>query len=121
MRPRRRGERCTNSVWLSSLRTPHAVLPLYLQAPCPKLLHGTLCLPHPQPSASHCPSSHIPACPLPPPPQVRIAYDRDTGRARGFAHVQFEELEGAAKAVQLSGQVRSRVCLPWVDDCLEVA
>jgi len=34
---------------------------------------------------------------------VRIAYDRDTGRARGFAHIQFEELEGAAKAVGLSG------------------
>ena len=55
---------------------------------------------------------------LPPPPQdalhsffaecgkvaeVRIAYDRETGRARGFAHIQFEELEGAAKAVGLSG------------------
>ena len=39
-------------------------------------------------------------------PQVRIAYDRDTGRSRGFAHVQFEEVEGAAKAIQLSGQVR---------------
>jgi nucleolin len=34
---------------------------------------------------------------------VRIAYDRDTGRARGFAHIQFEEVEGAARAVQLSG------------------
>jgi RNA recognition motif-containing protein len=36
--------------------------------------------------------------------EVRIAYDRDTGRAKGFAHIQFEELEGAAKAVQLSGE-----------------
>lgn len=36
--------------------------------------------------------------------EVRVAYDRDTGRARGFAHVQFETLEGAAAAVALSGQ-----------------
>ena len=36
--------------------------------------------------------------------EVRIAYDRDTGRAKGFAHVQFEELEGAAKATALSGE-----------------
>ena len=35
--------------------------------------------------------------------EVRIAYDRETGRARGFAHIQFEEVEGAAKAIQLSG------------------
>ena len=36
--------------------------------------------------------------------EVRIAYDRDTGRARGFAHVQFEEVEGAAKAILKSGE-----------------
>ena len=32
-----------------------------------------------------------------------MAYDRETGRARGFAHIQFEEVEGAAKAILLSG------------------
>ncbi|KAL4434185.1 hypothetical protein ABPG75_000626 [Micractinium tetrahymenae] len=36
--------------------------------------------------------------------EVRVAYDRDTGRARGFAHIQFEEVEGAAKAIQKSGE-----------------
>ena len=60
----------------------------------------------------------MPARPLTAPPQdaireffaecgplaeVRVAYDRDTGRARGFAHIQFEEVEGAAKAILLSG------------------
>jgi nucleolin len=34
---------------------------------------------------------------------VRIATDRDTGRPKGFAHVQFAELEGAAAAIALSG------------------
>lgn len=36
--------------------------------------------------------------------EVRIATDRDTGRMRGFAHVVFETLEGAAAATQQSGQ-----------------
>lgn len=36
--------------------------------------------------------------------EVRIAYDRETGRARGFAHLSFETVEGAAKAITLSGQ-----------------
>jgi hypothetical protein len=29
---------------------------------------------------------------------VRVAYDRDTGKARGFAHVEFETAAGAKKA-----------------------
>lgn len=32
------------------------------------------------------------------------AYDRDTGRAKGFAHIQFESVEAAAKAIGMSGQ-----------------
>lgn len=35
---------------------------------------------------------------------VRIARDRDTGRMRGFGHVDFETTEGAANAVAMSGQ-----------------
>ena len=35
---------------------------------------------------------------------VRIATDRETGRARGFAHIQFEEIEGAAAAIAMSDQ-----------------
>lgn len=33
---------------------------------------------------------------------MRIALDYD-GRPKGFAHIQFEELEGAAAAIALSG------------------
>lgn len=33
------------------------------------------------------------------------AFDRDTGKAKGFAHIQFDSLESAAKALQLSGQM----------------
>lgn len=32
------------------------------------------------------------------------AIDRETGRAKGFAHIQFDSLEGAAKALGMSGQ-----------------
>lgn len=32
------------------------------------------------------------------------AVDRETGRAKGFAHIQFDSLEGAAKALGMSGQ-----------------
>ncbi len=31
------------------------------------------------------------------------ATDRETGRAKGFGHLQFETVEGAAKAIALSG------------------
>ena len=34
---------------------------------------------------------------------VRIGRDRDTGRAKGFAHIEFATLEGAAAAIALSG------------------
>ena len=30
--------------------------------------------------------------------------DRDTGKAKGFAHIQFESVEAAAKAIGQSGQ-----------------
>ena len=30
--------------------------------------------------------------------------DRETGRPKGFAHIQFESVEAAAKAIGLSGQ-----------------
>lgn len=33
-----------------------------------------------------------------------VAIDRETGRAKGFAHIQFDSLEGAAKALGMSGQ-----------------
>lgn len=32
------------------------------------------------------------------------AFDRETGKAKGFAHIQFDSLESAAKALKLSGQ-----------------
>lgn len=32
------------------------------------------------------------------------AIDRETGRAKGFAHIQFDSLEAAAKALKMSGQ-----------------
>lgn len=32
------------------------------------------------------------------------AFDRDTGKAKGFAHIQFESVEAAAKAIGMSGQ-----------------
>ena len=37
-------------------------------------------------------------------PCLSAAFDRDTGKAKGFAHIQFETLEGAAKALTMSGQ-----------------
>ena len=33
----------------------------------------------------------------------RAATDRETGRAKGFGHLQFETVEQAAKAIALSG------------------
>jgi len=33
------------------------------------------------------------------------AFDRDTGKAKGFAHIQFDSLESAAKAIGMSGQM----------------
>lgn len=35
---------------------------------------------------------------------VLAAIDRETGRAKGFAHIQFDSLEAAAKALGMSGQ-----------------
>lgn len=32
------------------------------------------------------------------------AFDRDTGKAKGFCHIQFESVEAAAKAIGMSGQ-----------------
>ena len=32
------------------------------------------------------------------------AYDRETGKAKGFAHIQFDSVEAAAKALKMSGQ-----------------
>jgi nucleolin len=34
---------------------------------------------------------------------VPAAYDNETGKARGFAHVAFNDTSGAAKAIALSG------------------
>lgn len=35
---------------------------------------------------------------------VVAAFDRETGKAKGFAHIQFDSLEAAAKAIGMSGQ-----------------
>lgn len=39
------------------------------------------------------------------------AYDQETGRSRGFAHVEFAEASGAAAAVAKNGEVRVCVCV----------